>query len=198
MAELNSTTAFGSLRIDGTLLDSSGDAGTSGQILSSTATGTNWITSSGGADNSISEYAQYVGTGAEEDVHDATEAEVNWMSTTPAFSSGTWSNNGTRITVPTTGIYLVTTNWYLRGTGRRPTIRIRLAVNGTGIDEFCRHTYIRVVESHSNSSANMQTLLSLTANDTISVLSIADAGDSTPLASFLQKTESSISVVRLA
>ena len=44
----------------------------------------------------------------------------------------------------------------------------------------------------------MQTLLSLTANDTISVLSIADAGDSTPLASFLQKTESSISVVRLA
>ena len=198
MAELNSTTAFGSLRIDGTLLDSSGDAGTSGQLLSSTATGTNWITSSGGADNSISEYAQYVGTGAEADVHEGTETEINWMSTTPAFSSGTWSNNGTRITVPTTGIYLVTTNWYLRGTGRRPTIRIRLAVNGTGISEFCRHTYIRVAEDHNNSSANMQTLLSLTANDTISVLSIGDAGDSTPLASFLQKTESSISVVRLA
>ena len=67
MAELNSTTAFGSLRIDGTLLDSSGDAGTSGQILSSTVTGTNWITS-GGADNSISEYAQYIGTGTDEDV----------------------------------------------------------------------------------------------------------------------------------
>ena len=125
MAELKSTTAFGSLRIDGTLLDSSGDAGTSGQILSSTATGTNWITS-GGADNSISEYAQYIGTGAEADVHENNETEVNWMSTTPAFSNGTWSNNGTRITVPTTGVYLVTTNWYLRGTGRRPAIRIRL------------------------------------------------------------------------
>ena len=197
MAELNSTTAFGSLRIDGTLLDSSGDAGTSGQLLSSTATGTNWITSSGGADNSISEYAQYVGTGTDEDVHENDETEVNWMSTTPAFSSGTWSNNGTRITVPTTGIYLVTTNWYLSGTGRRPTIRIRLAVNGTGISEFCRNTYMRITAGHNNSSANMQTLLSLTANDTISVLTIGDAGDNTPV-STLDKSASSISVVRLA
>lgn len=196
MAELKPTTAFGSLRIDGTLLDSSGDAGTSGQVLSSTGTGTNWTNSGGGGDNSISEYAQYIGTGANADVHLATEAEVSWMSTTPAFSSGTWSNNGTRITVPTTGVYLVTTNWYLVGSGRRPTIRIRLSINGTGINEFCRHTYIRVAESHNNSSANMQTLLSLTANDTIAVRSFGDAGDDTPVSSLI-KTESSISVVRL-
>ena len=196
MAELKSTTANGSLRIDGSLIDSSGDAGTSGQLLSSTATGTNWITS-GGADNSISEYAQYIGTGTNADVHLATEAEVNWMSTSPAFSSGTWANNGIRITVPTTGVYLVTTNWYMSGTGRRPTIRIRLAVNGTGISEFCRNTYIRVAESHDNSSANMQTLLSLTANDNISVMSFGDAGDSTPVVT-LFKAQSSISVVRLA
>ena len=194
MAELKSTAANGSLRIDGTLLDSSGDAGTSGQLLSSTATGTNWITS-GGADNSISEYAQYVGTGASVDVHIA-ETEINWMSTSPAFSSGTWSNNGTRITVPTTGVYLVTTNWYLIGSGTRPTIRIRLAVNGTGIIEFCRNTYIRNTANHTNSSANMQTLLSLTANDTISVLCIEDAGANNPVAT-LDKSDSSISVVRL-
>ena len=197
MAELNSTTAFGSLRIDGTLLDSSGDAGTSGQILSSTATGTNWITSSG-ADNSISEYAQYIGSSGTVDVYPATETEIAWMNTTPAFSNGTWSNNGTRITVPTTGVYLITTNWYLAGTGRRPTIRIRLAVNGTGISEFCRHTYIRRTANHNNSSANMQTLLSLTANDTISVRSIDDAGDNTGVGMDLVKTDSSISVVRLA
>ena len=196
MAELNSTTAFGSLRIDGTLLDSSGDAGTSGQLLSSTATGTNWITS-GGVDNSISEYVQYVGAGTTTDVYLGTEAEIDWMNTTAAFSSGTWSNNGTRITVPTTGVYLVTTNWYLIGSGRRPTIRIRLSVNGTGIGEFCRHTYIRITASHNNSSANMQTLLSLTANDTIAVRSIDDAGDSTPTLN-LVTSDSSISVVRLA
>lgn len=195
MAQLGTSRIYGNLELDGTLLDSSGDAGTSGQVLSSTATGTNWI-NSGGADNSISEYAQYVGTGANADVHVA-ETEINWMSTSPAFSSGTWANNGIRITVPTTGIYLVTTNWYLLGTGRRPTIRIRLAVNGTGISEFCRNTYIRVSESHNNSSANMQTLLSLTASDNISVMSFGDAGDSTPVVNLL-KTQSSISVVRLA
>lgn len=198
MAELNSTTAFGSLRIDGTLLDSSGDAGTSGQILSSTVTGTNWITSAGGADNSISEYAQYVGAGTTTNAHITPEAEIDWMSTTPAFSSGTWSNNGTRITVPTTGVYLVTTNWYFAAvTGRRPTMRIRLSINGTGINEFCRHTYMRVAESHNNSSGNMQTLLSLTANDTIAVRCVEDAGDNTPNA-YLRKDQSSISVVRLA
>lgn len=33
----------GNLQVDGTIKDSSGDAGTSGQLLSSTGTGTNWI-----------------------------------------------------------------------------------------------------------------------------------------------------------
>lgn len=37
----------GSLRATGTLLDSSGDAGTSGQVLSSTLTGTNWVDPTG-------------------------------------------------------------------------------------------------------------------------------------------------------
>ena len=33
----------GNLRVDGLVLDSSGDAGTPGQVLSATATGTDWI-----------------------------------------------------------------------------------------------------------------------------------------------------------
>ena len=198
MAELKSTRAFGSLRVDGTLLDSSGSAGTSGQVLSSVGAGTSWTTTSGGANNSISEYAQFFGTGANASVYLTTEAEVDWMSTSASFSNGTWSNNGTRITVPITGVYLIATNWYLSSTtGQRSTIRIRLSINGTGIDEFCRHTYIRNAESHQNSSANMQTLLYLTANDTIAVMSIIDAGDNGPSLE-LVKTQSSISVVRMA
>ena len=194
MAELKSTKVFGSLEVEDELYDSFGNSGTSGQVLKSTGTGVEWGDSSGGG---ISEYAQYIGTGSNADVHLGTEAEVSWMSTTPAFSNGTWSNNGTRITIPTTGVYLITTNWYLVGSGRRPAIRIRLSVNGTGINEFCRHTYMRIAESHNNSSANMQTLLSLTANDTLAVMSVEDAGDGGPAAN-LVKTESSISVVRLA
>jgi hypothetical protein len=43
-----STSIDGNLSVTGTILDSNGEAGTSGQILSSTGTGTDWIDASGG------------------------------------------------------------------------------------------------------------------------------------------------------
>ena len=114
---------------------------------------TNWIDAPSGGSFSIDTYAQFSGAGeTDEDVHIASEAEIDWMNPTATFSSGTWVNNGTRITVPNTGIYLIMTNWYFSGTGRRPGVRLRVAVNGTGINEFCRHTYIRRSASHNNSS----------------------------------------------
>ena len=198
MAKLGQTKIYGDIELDGTFLDSSGDSGTTGQMLSSTGTGTNWIAAPSGNSTSINTYAQFSGVGeTNEDVHIASEAEIDWMNPTAIFSSGTWVNNGTRITVPNTGIYLVMTNWYFIGTGRRPTVRLRVAVNGTGINEFCRHTYIRIGASHNNSSGNWQTLLSLTANDQISIMSVDDAGDNTPTV-FLDKDRSSISIVQLA
>lgn len=42
------TKVTGSLQVTGTFKDSSGDTGTSGQVLSSTGTGTNWIAAGGG------------------------------------------------------------------------------------------------------------------------------------------------------
>jgi len=198
MAKLKETKIYGDLELDGTFLDSSGDAGTSGQMLSSTGTGTNWIDAPAGGTFSIDTYAQFSGSGeTDEDVHIAEEDEIDWMNPTATFSSGTWVNNGTRITVPNTGIYLIMTNWYFSGTGRRPTVRLRVAVNGTGIDEFCRHTYIRNGSSHQNSSGNWQTLLSLTANDQISILCVEDAGDQT-ITVTLDKDQSSISIVQVA
>ena len=208
MAKLEQTKIYSDLELDGAFLDSSGDAGTSGQMLSSTGSGTNWIAAPSGGSLSIDTYAQFSGAGeTDQDVHVATEAEIDWMNTTATFSSGTWVNNSTRITVPNTGIYLVTTNWYFSVTdtsvdppvdrGRRATVRLRVAVNGTGINEFCRHTYMRRSASHNNSSGNWQTLLSLTANDQISIMSLNDAGDQTPIAT-LDKDQSSISIVQLA
>jgi len=198
MARLKQTKIYGDLELEGTFLDSSGDAGTSGQMLSSTGTGTNWIDATSGA-FSINTYAQFSGAGeSNQDVHISEEAEIDWMNPTATFSSGTWVNNGTRITVPNTGIYLVMTNWYFSGTGRRPTVRLRVAVNGTGINEFCRHTYIRIAAGHNNSSGNWQTLLSLTANDQISIMCVNDAGDGTNLTQTLDKDQSSISIVQLA
>jgi len=47
-SSLTSVGTLTSLAVTGTFKDSSGDVGTSGQILSSTVTGTNWITATGG------------------------------------------------------------------------------------------------------------------------------------------------------
>lgn len=196
MARLEKTKIYGDLELDGEYLDRLGAAGTSGQMLSASGTGTNWIDAPSDV-FSIDTYAQFSGAGeSNQDVHIGSEAEIDWMNPTATFSSGTWVNNGTRITVPNTGIYLVMTNWYFSGTGRRPTVRLRVAVNGTGINEFCRNTYIRNSASHTNSSGNWQTLLSLTANDQISIMSVNDAGDSIPT-QILDKDQSSISIVQL-
>ena len=188
--------------------DDNGSLSGSGYVYNF-STKTNWIDSPSGAGSfSIDTYAQFSGSGeTDQDVHIATEAEIDWMNPTATFSSGTWSNNGTRITVPNTGIYLVMTNWYFSvtdtsvdppvGRGRRAGVRLRVAVNGTGINEFCRHTYMRRSASHNNSSGNWQTLLSLTANDQISIMSLNDSGDQTPIVT-LDKDQSSISIVQLA
>jgi len=56
MAKLKSgSRVYGSLQVDGTFLDTSGDAGSSGQVLSSTGSGTNWVTAAGGGISNVVE-----------------------------------------------------------------------------------------------------------------------------------------------
>ena len=53
--------------------------------------GTNWIAAPSGNSLSINTYAQFSGAGeTDQDVHIATEAEIDWMNPTATFSSGTW------------------------------------------------------------------------------------------------------------
>ena len=49
-ATITGTLTAASVSVTGTILDSDGDAGTSGQVLSSTGTGTNWIDAGGGSE----------------------------------------------------------------------------------------------------------------------------------------------------
>lgn len=195
MAKLKSgSRVYGSLQVDGTLLDSSGAAGTSGQVLSSTGTGTNWVAAGGGG-GGISNYAKYTGTGTPDVNGSTTYVEISWINTTPQFSNGTWSATGTAITVPNTGLYLVQVNWYLTASVVRSNVGIRFAVNDVQEDEIAAHNYIRSTSGHNESSANMATTLSLTAGDEVSIYAaqLSAAGTVT-----LEGANSTIAITQLA
>lgn len=195
MAKLKSgSRVYGSLQVDGTLLDSSGAAGTSGQVLSSTGTGTNWVAAGGGG-GGISNYAKYTGTGTPDVNGSTTYVEISWINTTPQFSNGTWSATGTAITVPNTGLYLVQVNWYLTASVVRSNVGIRFAVNDVQEDEIAAHNYIRSTSGHNESSLNMATTLSLTAGDEVSIYAAQLAASGTVN---LQGTNSTIAITQLA
>jgi len=75
------------------LLDSSGDAGTSGQILSSTGSGTNWIANTGGS---------VTGTGADEQVTYWTGSSV--IDGDAGFKYNKGASNNSIITLTSTGL----------------------------------------------------------------------------------------------
>ena len=202
MANLNETKIYGSLELDGPLLDSTGSAGTSGQVLLSTGGTTKWVSVSGGGGSStpIDTYCQFNGSGVSTlNPFVETETELAWMNTSNVFTtnSASWTNNGTRITVPSNGFYLITVHLYYSATsGRRPTIKNRLAIDGTGISDTCRHTYIRRAAEHHESTTNFQSILRLDSGKQISILFQKDASASA--ANFvLNPPKSSISIVKV-
>lgn len=203
MANLNETKIYGSLELDGPLLDSTGSAGTSGQVLLSTGGTTKWVSVSGaggGSTTPINSYCQFNGTGVTDPNPFVTsEAELAWMNTSNVFTtnSASWTNNGTRITVPSNGFYLITVSlYYFCTTGRRPTIKNRLAIDGVGISDTCRHTYIRRGADHNESTANFHSILRLDSGKQISILFQKDASAATSNI-VLDASKSSISIVKV-
>ncbi len=185
MAKLEQTKIYGDLELDGTFLDSSGDAGTSGQVLSSTGTGTNWITSSGGSDfQGIQNYIKCVPSANTTLSTSGTQSTLSWMSTTPVtgLNSGFAAPTATTITVPNTGVYLVGINFdinFVNPVSARLNQGFEIAVGGTGTGHEFGHSYIRGSannSAHFDSSSNGSCILNLSANDTITVLERRLAG----------------------
>lgn len=178
MAQLDTSRIYGNLELDGTLLDSSGDAGTSGQVLSSTGTGTNWITSGGGGVPGIENYIKCVPSTNTTLSTSGTQSTLSWMSTTPVtgLNSGFAAPTATTITVPNTGVYLIGINFdinYVTPANARVNQGFEIAVGGTGTGHLFSHDYLRGVanaSAHFNSSANGSCILNLSANDTITIL----------------------------
>jgi len=106
MAKLKSgTRVYGSLQVDGTLLDSDGDAGSSGQVLSSTATGTNWV--SGGGGGATIRAATFYGANSTQDITSETTVDLDQTLTTTGTGDFTVSASGV-VTVVNTGLYVIT------------------------------------------------------------------------------------------
>lgn len=165
----------GNLRVDGTIIDTSGDVGTSGQVLSSTGTGTNWVAATGGGTGTgISNYIKCAGTGTVSILStDAADTWLNpsWINTTPVFSNGTWTVSATSITVPNTGVYLVNVNIELStpdGNGRYGP-EVEITVNGTRVGYRASHSYMRGSQGHQESSSNQSTILNLSASNTVGI-----------------------------
>ena len=165
----------GNLRVDGTIIDTSGDVGTSGQVLSSTGTGTNWVAATGGGSGTgISNYIKCVGTGTPTiTTSNASNTWISpsWINTTPVFSNGTWTVSATSITVPNTGVYLVNVNIQVStpDTNGRYSPEVEITVNGTKVGYRAGHSYMRATQGHQESSSNQSTILNLSASDTVGI-----------------------------
>ncbi len=143
----------------------------------------------------ISNYAKYVGTGTPNLNSSTTYGEVSWINTTPQFSNGTWSATSEHVVVPNNGIYLVQVNFYITASVVRSNIGLKFAVNDTQQTEIAAHNYIRNASGHSESSINMATTLSLSANDQVSIY-VARLANSGTVS--LQGTSSTLAITQLA
>ena len=150
-------------------------------------------TSTGGG--GISNYVKYVGTGTPNLNSSTIYAELSWINTTPQFSNGTWSATSEHVVVPNNGIYLVQVNFYITSSVQRSNIGLKFAVNDTQQTEIAANNYIRNQNGHTESSINMATTLSLSANDQVSIY-IARLANSGTVS--LQGTSSTLAITQLA
>jgi len=154
-----------------------------------------YVDANAGGGGGISNYAKYVGTGTPNLNSSTTYGEVSWINTTPQFSNGTWSATSSHIVVPATGLYMVQVNFYITASVVRSNVGLKFAVNDVQQSEIAAHNYIRNNSGHNESSINMSTTLSLSANDQVSIYTAQLANGGTVS---LQGTSSTIAITQLA
>ena len=148
-------------------------------------------------------YAKYTGAaGDSANINTASSTLIDWMQTnTEVFSAPTnttFTNTGTEVTIPTTGIYQVIFNGFIHGNGggQRNNMTFRFRVNGSDVNtDVSLNNYIRGAGIHTTSSVNLNAILSLNASDT---LGVASKRESTITAScVLRKDQCSLSLVHI-
>ena len=110
----------------------------------------------------------------------ATGVDDNWLNPTWLSTSQTSDNilgfdqpTTTQVTVPDTGIYIVSVNLEINtgaaNTNDRLSPEVVLLVNSTREAYRAAHSYIRSSGGHEETSSNHSTILSLTAGDTVAI-----------------------------
>ena len=165
--------------------------------------GTNWKTIGITTSTGITNYIKCVCASATNLETSGSFSTLSWMNTTPSFSNGFSAPTATTITVPNDGLYLIGLNLDLNQTNTDDINRYNHGfeiVRNSGLtSNEIRNNYIRGEANscnHFNSSANAMKILTLDANDTISIKNrrLAGGTDNT-----LQlTTNSSIFVVQIA
>ena len=149
----------GDLRVTGKYLDSSGDAGISGQILSSTGSGTNWIAApSGGSLPS--------GSSGQTLRHNGT----SWI------ANSTLYNNGTNVGIGTTG---PSTNFevYESSTSTTPMIEVQQASTGDAAMRFIAgNTYTIGVDNSDGDKFKISDYTLLSSNTRLTIDASGNVG----------------------
>ena len=122
------------------------------------------------------------------------------LDTTPVVESGGFTINapnafGESVTVPSTGIYLVTSTVYMTSTVQRASVIMRYAIDGAAQGETAAMGYIRSTTGHNESSVILTTTYQLVAGQTIGPMFARSANSGTVN---LIGNRSSFSITRIA
>lgn len=91
--------------------------------------------------------------------------------------TASWQNDGTFITIPSNGLYIVSTSIAYNNAAARDSPRHRYRINSTGQFEESRSAYIRVGSGHNEASTELVSAYQLTQGNTLS-LEFGQAGNS--------------------
>ena len=183
MAQLKSNSRiYGNLRVDGRFLDSSGDAGTSGQILSSTGTGTDWITAGAGGGATV-QYFSAAGPATNQTLT-ATLATVVLNTTIASSGTGDFTIASGVVTFVQSGVYHVSYSILTdiaAGNTSRSESEAFLRINGTGELNHSQVIMFNREGTEGAATGAKSMLYSATANDTIQIVARRSAGTNTIL-----------------
>jgi hypothetical protein len=178
-----------SITISSQIIDSAERSGTSGQVLSSTATGALWID-----DNSSKPYikTKLISNTA---INDSTTLqEFSVFNTSPVQKSG-FSLTSNRIIPPSAGVYAVDVMVYYTSSTARASVGLQVSVSGTFTGEEAAMGYIRASSGHNEASLTWSSIVEVPANGFIGIgfVRLAQAGTCA-----LNAAKSAISVYKIS